>query len=176
MMGENLYTQGCIRTFTGKYFNVSNPDIDLICVEDIAHSLSQQPRFAGHLPRFYSVAEHLLNCEKLSDEENKLAVFCHDFSEAYILDLPSPIKKQLKEYYLFEERIMALIAKKFRFQFPFSNEVHRIDKLMLEKEWNSIMIGDDTEFEIQDPLKVEQMFLDKFHELTAVKKIDSIHA
>ena len=56
-MKENLYTPNCIRTFTGLYMNVFNPKPDMICIEDIAHALSQQPRFGGHLPRMYSVAQ-----------------------------------------------------------------------------------------------------------------------
>ena len=48
-MKENLYTKDCIRTFTGIYMNVFNPTSEMICIEDIAHSLSLQCRFAGHL-------------------------------------------------------------------------------------------------------------------------------
>ena len=51
-----LFVPDHIRTYTGKYFNAFDPLPELICIEDIAHALSQQPRYAGHLPQFYSVA------------------------------------------------------------------------------------------------------------------------
>lgn len=47
MSVENLYTPDCIRTFTGKYFNPCEPDLKLVCIEDIAHALAMQPRFGG---------------------------------------------------------------------------------------------------------------------------------
>ena len=50
---ENLYTPNCIRTFTGIYVNVFEPTPEMICIEDIAHALSNQCRFSGHLPTFY---------------------------------------------------------------------------------------------------------------------------
>ena len=53
---ENLHTADCIRTFTGLYMNVFEPTPEMICIEDIAHGLSNMPRFGGHLPEFYSVA------------------------------------------------------------------------------------------------------------------------
>lgn len=50
MTTENLYTTDCIRTSSGQYVNVFNPDPNTIKIEDIAHSLSMQCRFGGHLP------------------------------------------------------------------------------------------------------------------------------
>jgi len=91
---ENLFTPNCIRTFTGKYVNVFEPTLEMICIEDIAHALSMQCRFGGHLPYFYSVAQHSINCSFLVDTPClKLEVLMHDASEAYLLGIPSPIKK-----------------------------------------------------------------------------------
>lgn len=61
-MTESLYTPNCIRTFTGIYMNVFDPTDEMICIEDIANALSHQCRFAGHLPNFYSVAQHSVQC------------------------------------------------------------------------------------------------------------------
>lgn len=47
-----------IQTLSGKKFNYLTATIDDIDVEDIATALSNICRFAGHLPEFYSVAQH----------------------------------------------------------------------------------------------------------------------
>lgn len=54
-----------IQTLTGKKFNYINSTIDDIYIEDIAGALSNICRFAGHLPDFYSVAQHSVLCSQL---------------------------------------------------------------------------------------------------------------
>lgn len=53
---ENLFTENSIRTVSGKYFNIVEMNPDTIDIEDIAHALSFQPRFSGHLPNFFPVS------------------------------------------------------------------------------------------------------------------------
>lgn len=173
MNKENLYTKDCIRTYSGKYFNVSKPDIDLIDIEDIAHALSRNQRFGGHLEQVYSVAEHCLYCVSLIENpENRLAALLHDASEAYLLDIPTPVKTQIREYYNFENRIMHLIAEKFGFQFPLHEEVKEVDKIMLEAEWECLMLKRDNPttpyFVEKSPQLAKSLFLSKYTELTIV--------
>lgn len=137
---ENLYTPDCIRTVTGKYVNVFDPDPDTICIEDIAHSLSHQCRFGGHLPVFYSVAEHSLACCALAKTEHKLEALLHDASEAYLLDIPKPIKNRLPDYKTIEDNLMRVIAEKFGFPYPLSSYVKDVDKFALESEWEMLML------------------------------------
>lgn len=140
-MEENLYTPNCIRTVTGIYINVFEPTEEMICIEDIAHSLCQQPRFGGHLPYFYSVAEHSLNCSYLIDSpELKLAALLHDASEAYLMDIPKPIKSGLTNYKEIEDKLMKVIAIKFGFDYPLPQEVKDVDETMLELEWVCLML------------------------------------
>lgn len=47
-----------IQTLSGKKFNYLTATVDDIDIEDIATALSHICRFAGHLPEFYSVAQH----------------------------------------------------------------------------------------------------------------------
>jgi hypothetical protein len=138
---ENLYTPNCIRTFTGIYMNVFEPTLEMICIEDIAHALSMQCRFGGHLPEFYSVAEHSWYCHKLvRQEKNKLAALLHDASEAYLLDIPSPIKKNLSNYKEIEENLMKLIAEKFGFHYPLTDDIKNADEFSLRVEWECLML------------------------------------
>lgn len=137
---EDLFTPDCIRTFTGKYMNVFKPTPEMICIEDIAHALSNQCRFGGHLPIFYSVAQHSLNCSYLVENKLKLEALMHDASEAYLLDIPSPIKKGLTNYKEIEDRLMEAIAVRFGFQYPLTEQVKETDATMLQLEWDYLMI------------------------------------
>lgn len=140
MRTENLYTANCIRTYSGQYVNVFDPDPATITLQDIAHSLSQQCRFGGHLPHFYSVAQHSIQVMRNVAPEHKIAALLHDASEAYLLDIPSPVKPHLTNYKEIEDRIMRVIAEKFDFQWPLSQEVKDADKEQLEYEWEEMMI------------------------------------
>src|SRR5690606_28894528 len=116
MKTENLFTPNCIRTHSGNYIDVLNPNPDLIDINDIAHSLSMQCRFGGHTKVFYSVAQHSVECAKRVSPEFQLAALLHDASEAFLLDIPSPIKHRLTNYKEIENTLMQVIAKKFSFQ------------------------------------------------------------
>lgn len=137
---ENLFTPDCIRTYSGQYVNVFNPDPDTILIEDIAHSLSQQCRFAAQLPAFYSVAEHCLEVAYMMPTEHQLAGLLHDASEAYLLDIPSPIKKRLPDYLQIEANLMRVIAQKFGFAYPLAQCVHDADHERLIAEWDVLML------------------------------------
>lgn len=143
-MAENLYTPNCIRTVSGIYMNVFEPTPEMICIEDIAHALSMQCRFGGHLPTFYSVAQHSLNCSYLiEDEKLKLPALLHDAGEAYLIDVPRPVKRGLTNYKEIEDRLMRVIADKFGFEYPLHPDVKEVDEQMLQTEWNHLMLGND---------------------------------
>src|SRR5690606_4110631 len=102
--------QGMIRTFTGIYVDVFDPTPEMICIEDIAHALAHQCRFAGHVKRFYSVAQHSVMCSRMVDRLYQMEALLHDASEAYLLDIPKPIKEKIVGYKEMEDRMMGLIA------------------------------------------------------------------
>ena len=92
-----------ITTYTGKHFNPTQPNPDLISIQDIAHALSLICRGNGHVQTFWSVGQHCICCAKeaaargLSDRM-VLACLLHDASECYMSDVPTPFKKELPEY------------------------------------------------------------------------------
>ena len=47
-----------ITTYTGQHFEPTNPDPELIQIEDIAHALSMICRGNGHVKTFWSVGQH----------------------------------------------------------------------------------------------------------------------
>jgi hypothetical protein len=101
-----------MQTFTGKQFWPADPRAEEIDIRDIAHALSMQCRYAGHCLRFYSVAEH---CVLLASAipEQKLWALLHDASEAYLVDVPRPVKPSLPGYKELEDGIMFLVARQF---------------------------------------------------------------
>lgn len=145
---DPLYVPREIRTVNGKYVNVFDPNLETLYILDIAHALSMQPRYGGHCPVFYSVAEHCLWMVKKMFEagnytkEEIFAALMHDSSEAYLVDIPKPIKLQLPDYNKVEDTVMNSLAVKFNFAYPLPNSVKEWDVKALEWEWE-FLVNDD---------------------------------
>lgn len=111
---------GNIETASGQRYSFENPDPDTILLEDIAHALSNVCRFAGHIRRFNSVAEHSVLVSRIVEAESggdpywSAAALLHDGHEAYIWDAPSPVKPLLGDVFKRLGRIAdEAIAQKF---------------------------------------------------------------
>ena len=76
-----------IKTFSGKHFYYDKINKDDIDINDIAVSLSNICRFAGHLSHFYSVAQHAVLCSQLVPQEFAFEALMHDATEAYCQDI-----------------------------------------------------------------------------------------
>ncbi len=109
-----ITTHGYIRTHSGLKFYPFSPQPEQICIEDIAAGLSKTCRYSGQIPVFYSVAEHSLDCAKLVPDEFKLSALLHDASEAYLADIPKPIKELLPDYQALERTVTKAIDDTFR--------------------------------------------------------------
>lgn len=141
-----------VGTFTGLHFWPLDPRPEEICLEDIAHALSNICRFNGHTIRFYSVAEHSLNVENLLEQQGcnsivRLYGLLHDAAEAYCCDIPRPLKRSLFGYAEIESRIMKAIYKAFGLSEP--NEFQRqlidlADDYMLTVESMKLMANTDS--------------------------------
>lgn len=179
-------TTDWIQTWTGQKVYPLEPDADTIVIEDIAHALSQICRYAGHTERFYSVAEHsvLIAQHLVSPREWKLAALLHDASEAYLGDIPRPLK-QLPEFEFYrtaEKRLQAAINEKFGVLSDgvTTAVIKGADREMLSHEALSpnIMVADgwsnmvdltshQIRFDPVLPAVAEQMFLDAFERYQA---------
>lgn len=142
---EDKY-DGTIQTFTGKMFNPINPVIEDIDIMDIAHALSLSNRYVGHTTRPYSVAEHSLNLVNYAEQQNAhedLKKWClmHDASEAYLCDIPRPIKKFLPQYKEIENQLQKIIAERFDLCWPIPDKVLEWDTRILLNE--SVALMDD---------------------------------
>ena len=163
MKKENLFEPDCTRTFTGIYMNVFEPTPEMIDIVDIAHGLSNQCRFAGHTKEFYSVAQHSIHVCELAPDELKLQALVHEGSEAYMCDMPGPIKKRLPDYLKIEENLMNMIARKFGFDWPMNENVKNADKTMLVFEWDNIVLNRFPEnWRPMNPMEAKAKFLEWF--------------
>lgn len=108
-----------------------------------------------------SVAEHCVLLSQISSPLNAFAALMHDASEAYLLDIPRPLKPLLTSYQEIERAVMQAIADKFGFCFPLPEEVKRLDAAILsdERAQNMMpMIVDETWGEMPMPLGVKLQF------------------
>lgn len=113
-----IIRKGCIITYSGKILDLLNPNPEDIDIESIASSLSKICRFGGHLKKHYSVAEHsvfatVLAMQNNEEEDFLKALLLHDAAEAYLGDVVKPLKNELCEYFIFEERMEQCIEKRF---------------------------------------------------------------
>jgi len=60
---------------------------------DIGHALSQIARWSGHTSHPWSVAQHSIVVASIVEPEHTLWALLHDASEAYLTDLPRPLKR-----------------------------------------------------------------------------------
>ena len=136
-----------ITTYTGEDFTPSYPDVNQIHIEDIAHALSLMCRANGHFTRFFSVAQHSINCANEAKARNysarvQLACLLHDASEAYLSDITRPVKSHLPDYKEIEKRLQDAIYGKFLCS-PLAEDeitlVEEVDQDMLICEFNALM-------------------------------------
>lgn len=174
----NADKNGWIQTYTGKSFYPQNPTMDSICIEDIAHALSQLCRFTGHTSVPYNVAQHCILVSYLCDPENALYGLIHDSSEAYLGDQSSPIKKlpELAGYRELEKRVQDAICRRFGLSEIEPKDVKRADLMMLSIESNTFMSPLHKDWKmpyIIPTLKIEplssqaakELFLERFNQL-----------
>jgi len=132
-----LYPTTSIRTNSGVMIDILHPDPLMMCIEDIAHSLSHQCRFNGHTDKLYSVAQHCVVMATLPQTPGRLRMtaLLHDAAEAYLGDVVSPLKQLLPQYKEIEDNMNYIIAEAFGLQYPFDPIINELDRFMLEEEF-----------------------------------------
>lgn len=91
-----------------------NPTEDMFRIEDIATGLSNIARFTGQTIFHYSVAQHsVLGSRKFKAPWKAMGFLFHDAHEAYMQDLPSPLKALLPRYKEIAANMQRVIEQKF---------------------------------------------------------------
>ena len=131
-------TKYSISTYDGEFFDFKNPEGYDYSILEIVHALSNICRYGGHSNRFYSVAEHSVIVSKLVPSKYALIGLLHDASEAFVGDMPSPLKALCPEYREIEGRVHRAIAKAFDLPYPFPPEIKLADKQAYRAEREQI--------------------------------------
>ena len=155
-----------ILVHSGVLFDVFNPIAENLRIIDMAHGLSNLCRYGGHSPKFYSVAQHSVMCSHYTGTpQEQLEFLMHDTSEAYLIDLPRPIKRKLIEYIKIEDNLLEVIFNHFKLTFPLTDKVHQVDDAMLHYEYNAFYTNIDDSFEFWTPEYAKSQFLARYNEL-----------
>jgi len=178
-----------MQTTNGRQFWPLDPRADEIHLDDVAHALSNLCRFAGHCRKHYSVAEHSVRVSWLAErlvlrtdaaaEDTRAAALLgllHDAAEAYLVDLPRPVKKYIEEYATHERRLENVIADRFELDGRWWPVVHEADEVLLATEKRDLMAEEpaswglrhaplDDRIEPWSANEAEQRFLLRFRAL-----------
>lgn len=175
-------TTDWIETFSGKRFFPLEPRPEDVCIEDIAHALSMQCRFGGHTRHFHSVAYHSLIVSFHCKQENALWGLLHDAAEAYLVDVPRPVKYsvEMEGYRAAEVAIMACVCQKFDLPLVEPADVHEADNAVLLAEKRDLMgklawAGTTAKpipnrILLVEPFLAKEYFLKRYKELTNAGK------
>ena len=132
-----------IRVLSGTYISVLKPNPDDFQISDVANGLSKTYRFNNHAQVDYTVAEHCIWVadkvwEETHDKQLALTALMHDAAEAYLCDIPHPIKQLLPDYKKIELRFEEAIATKFNLKFPFPSIIKQYDWDAVVWEWEHV--------------------------------------
>jgi 5'-nucleotidase len=130
-----------LQTVSGRWVNPFDPDPEQLDAGDIARALANQCRFGGHCRPFYSVAQHSVIVSQLVEErggdaEDVFAALMHDATEAYLGDMPHPLKHRSPLGAAFkaaEEQLEAALRAHFRIKADVP-EIKRADRALLAAE------------------------------------------
>jgi hypothetical protein len=130
-----------LQTVSGRWLNPFEPDPSQFDIADIARALANLCRFGGHCRSFYSVAQHSVIVSELveqrgGDVEDVFAALMHDASEAYLGDMPHPIKHRSPlgaAFKLAEEHLESALRERFRIKADVP-EIKPVDRALLATE------------------------------------------
>lgn len=108
--------------------------VDDIDYRDICHSLAMQNRFNGYTPYPYSVAQHTIAMVSIAKGANVGRhilqwMLLHDAPEAYLSDIPSPVKHALEieqDFADLERKILQVMADHFGLRVPTNAEWQQV--------------------------------------------------
>lgn len=152
-----------IQTQSGRRWHFLNPRVEDVDLDDIVFALAHLNRYTGHAGS-YSVLSHSLLVGSIvvamGFPHYECAALAHDFSEAYLGDVASPLKYAMREvdgarssshydklYARTEEAVFGAIG----IQLPLSPVVGRADLAALGDEARDLLYTNVAEWGITEP-------------------------
>jgi uncharacterized protein len=171
-----------MQTSTGKKFFPASPQVEDVCIEDIAHALSRICRFGGHSHAHYSVSQHSVLVSRYVEDnggtrQEILHGLLHDASEAYLGDVVWPLKQapQMNGYRELEVLVENCVAMKFGLTLTMPAVVKTGDLVVLATEKRDVMgHADEGSVERQAMAATSEWVIDKYTPL--VEKIVPLEA
>jgi hypothetical protein len=175
-----------LQTVSGRWVNPFDPDPSQLDAGDIARALANQCRFGGHSRVFYSVAQHSVIVSELveqrgGDTEDSFAALMHDATEAYLGDMPHPLKHRSPLGAAFkaaEDHLEQALRERFRIK-PDVAEIKPVDRALLASERRAFSAEDwhwpeldgveplDLELTAWSPDEAARAFAQRYAELDA---------
>lgn len=167
---DKFHWVGTIETFTGRAVNVIDMQPSMVDIADIAQSLSLICRYNGHIPTFYSVAEHSVRVARWLQNDGNDPLVCltgllHDASEAYVGDMVRPLKRAAgigKEHQKVEDQVSQAIYIRLGGIYPHPHEVHKADEAVYRWEVENIRNGNAKGW---SPKRAKMEFLELFNKM-----------
>lgn len=174
---------GSLLTFTNHRMSPAGPKAGDIRIVDIAHALSMLPRANGHFRCFFSVAQHSLNCSYEGEARGyskrlQLMLLLHDASEAYLADVPRPVKFNLPDYLAVENRLEQMIYDTYGLGRVVKEEqkiIDEVDTAFMYYEFERLHVGGGYQVPYkltkawplleQNMAEVEEEFITRFRSL-----------
>lgn len=174
-----------IQTFSGRKVYPMFMRASDIRVEDIAAHLSCEARFSGACRDahgrsvLYSVAQHSVLASLYCEPVNALWGLLHDASEAYLRDVPRPLKRHpdFAFYRSAEEQCMRAICEAYGLTYAMPVSVKTADERLLATEARDLMSPVHPEWRVMatpyvrriwawSPESARQAFLTRFRIIT----------
>lgn len=179
LVSDSTCTGMFMQTYTGRVVFPMDLRPEDVCIVDIAHALSMLCRYNGHSVRFYSVAEHcVLMAQHLRQYGDDVALcgLMHDATEAYLADVPRPVKPYLTGYKEAEAKAWEAIASRYGLKATLPDLVHMADNRILhdertqnmnrcERDWNLPGVRLGVQLRFLSPERAKSEFLALFNEL-----------
>lgn len=146
---------------SGAEIDLTNPNVDDVTLEDIAHHLSHMCRWNGAPEHFFSVAEHCIRAAEIAPKEHKLSVLMHDCEEAILGDNITPLKEMVPELVELGNRIRVTLLAKFGVVYD-EDAVKYYDRQQLR--WELDWIINDSKYKGLLPSDAKKLFLKKYKE------------
>lgn len=129
----------------------------------IARALGRIARWNGNTERLYTVAEHSIRLWALAPDHLKMAALIHDAAEAFIGDLPAPIRRKAPGLFdNYDSKISFWLFDSLGIRASFTDSLlWDLDRALASSEYRDLCQGDPEAAGMASPLHMHRGY---FHD------------